>query len=291
MILIADGGSTSCDWICLKSDSKEIFKRLTTPGLNPVYTSESDIYKLLNDSEELSELKDQIESIYFYGAGCNSDLFENQLSTIFKAYFPKLEKCIINGDIQGAVYASTQKPAVVGILGTGSNICFYDGIEIHTALESMGYSIMDDGAGSALGRMLLRTYYYKQLPENLNKALLDTYNLDADFVKNNIYHQPFPGRFMASYARFVFDHLDEPCMEKILMTNLNNYFHTHVMRFETELKSYPLYLVGSIAHFGKKQIEQLCEKYNITLGGIIKSPIEPLAMNISHLQKMQVKTT
>ncbi len=282
MILIADGGSTSCDWVCLNPDTHEVIQKIKTKGLNPAYSSVKELMQVLTIATDLLQIKNEIKAIYFFGAGSNSDVFANKLKSVFDSYFPQLSLVKIQGDIQGAVYACTHKPGVVGILGTGSNICYYNGTEIQTNIESLGYSIMDDGAGSALGRLLLRAYFYKQLPAELSEALSSTYNVDPDYVKENIYSKPFPGRFMASYAKFVFDNIDEPFLEELLNQNLINYFETHVRQFENEMKNVPLHFVGSVAYLSKGQIEKLCNEYGYELGNVIQAPIDDLAKNINY---------
>jgi N-acetylglucosamine kinase-like BadF-type ATPase len=282
LILIADGGSTSCDWVYLNPKNHKVIQKIKTKGLNPAYSSFEELTHVINNSEDLLQVKNEVKAVYFFGAGCNSELFSNKLKSVFESYFPQLSKVEIQGDIQGAVYACTDKPGVVGILGTGSNICYFNGKEIQTNTESLGYSIMDDGAGSALGRLLLRSYFYKQMPAELSEALSSSYNIDPDYVKENIYSKPFPGRFMASYAKFVFDNIGNPFLEELLNQNLINYFETHVRQFENELKNVPLHFVGSIAYLSKRQIEILCKDYGYKLGNVIQAPIDDLAKNINY---------
>ena len=54
------------------------------------------------------------------------------------------------------------EPGIVAILGTGSNSCVYDGINIIEAVPSLGYILGDEGSGAYLGKKLLQ-YYYLQL--------------------------------------------------------------------------------------------------------------------------------
>lgn len=282
MILVADGGSTSCDWIALNSNTHKFILKFKTKGLNPVYSSVEEMMKVIVDAEELVQFKNEIKAIYFFGAGCNSKVFSNKLKTVFKSFFAGVSKIKINGDIQGAVYACTNVKSVVGILGTGSNICYYDGATIRTNIESLGYSLMDDGAGSALGRLLLRAYFYKKMPSILAKRFSENFNLDPDYIKENIYHKPFAGRFLASHAKFVFDNLNESFSEQLLVQNLENYFDTHVVQFKKELENDPIHFVGSVAFLSKNILAIMCNKYGYTLGNVIKSPIHNLAENLKY---------
>ena len=72
-------------------------------------------------------IKDAVTEIFFYGAGCGTPIptaiLKNTLETIFVN-----ATVVVAEDLLAAVYAATGKdPAVVCILGTGSNSCYFDG--------------------------------------------------------------------------------------------------------------------------------------------------------------------
>jgi N-acetylglucosamine kinase-like BadF-type ATPase len=50
------------------------------------------------------------------------------------------------------------KPAIVCILGTGSNSCYFDGENLKIELPSLGFLIGDEGSGSAIGKQLVRRF-------------------------------------------------------------------------------------------------------------------------------------
>ena len=80
MILIADSGSTKCSWaIC---DNGQIIDRCSTIGFNPYFITSNQVSNHLQKSD-LSEIKDQISKVYFYGAGCSS----SKMNKIIKAPF------------------------------------------------------------------------------------------------------------------------------------------------------------------------------------------------------------
>src|SRR5579862_472122 len=66
-ILIADSGSTKCEWCFISNGKKQI---VTTQGASPYFLNEAQIVKLMMN-ELLPALKKKIPSrIYFYGTGC-----------------------------------------------------------------------------------------------------------------------------------------------------------------------------------------------------------------------------
>ena len=85
MILIADSGSTKCDWQVVKE--KENFLFTHTNGINPFFHDEATIEAFIRENPELIKVADQITHIFFYCAGgSNSDLniqVENGLKRVF----------------------------------------------------------------------------------------------------------------------------------------------------------------------------------------------------------------
>ena len=71
MILIADGGSTKCDWILLDTTGKEVL-RTQTKGLNPTVLSPEEIRKRIDENSELLDKCEKVTILDFYGAGCLS---------------------------------------------------------------------------------------------------------------------------------------------------------------------------------------------------------------------------
>ena len=46
---------------------------------------------------------------------------------------------------------------------------------------------MDDGSGNRFGRHLIRGYYFNSMPAELAKEFEEEYNVDADYIKHNLY--------------------------------------------------------------------------------------------------------
>jgi len=185
MILIADGGSTKADWIAINSDKSEAF-RVRTLGLNPAVISEEELNDRIINMFQLVNVKDDVTEIYFYGAGCGTakplKILENILKTIFIN-----AKVQVAEDMLAAVYASVGlNPGIVCILGTGSNSCYWDGEKVHMKAASLGYVLMDEASGNYFGKLLLRAYYYDKMPRHIAEKFKEDFNLDADYIKQNL---------------------------------------------------------------------------------------------------------
>lgn len=155
MFLFADSGSTKCDWILFESNAKEPVS-IRTRGLNPSVLKREAIQQIISENETLIRLANEITSIYFFGAGCNTpdsiQLIEDVLSSFFKKAILTVKE-----DTMADVWATTNKPAVLCILGTGSNCCFYDGENIQSKTPSRGYLLMDEASGNYYGKELLKS--------------------------------------------------------------------------------------------------------------------------------------
>ena len=76
MILIADSGSSKCDWAFFESDNNEI-KTIKTIGFNPYFINSERIIEELNNSTDLLNISKCVKKVFFYGAGCSDDSKKN----------------------------------------------------------------------------------------------------------------------------------------------------------------------------------------------------------------------
>ena len=274
MILIAEGGSTKCDWVLLDS-SKTVPKRIRTKGLNPAILKKKALKNIISENAELAAYKEQVKTIYFFGAGCNTPKNKNNVHLVLNAYFNKATS-LVEEDTMAAVYATTNTPAVVCILGTGSNCCFYDGVSIINKSTSLGYMVMDEGSGNHLGKELLKGYYYRQMPENLRILFKKKHDLKEKKVIKKLYQSKTPNKYLANFAPFVFENKEHPFMEKLINEVMDIFIKNHILQYSKELETVPLHFVGSIAFHGKECISNQLKKHGLNAASYIQRPIDNL---------------
>ena len=154
MILIADGGSTKADWIALDTNKNERF-RVRTLGLNPAVISSEELTNRIVNMFQLINIKDEVSQVYFYGAGCGTPKACAILKDVMQAIFTNAA-IAVEEDMLAAVYAASGKnPALVCILGTGSNSCYFDGQSMQMEVPSLGYVLMDEASGNYFGKRLI----------------------------------------------------------------------------------------------------------------------------------------
>lgn len=278
MILIVDSGSTKCDWIAVDNNGNQLLEKMRTKGLNPAILPVKKLKKTIKKNKELIAISDQVTNIYFYGAGCGTDKPKELLKGVLEKLFKKAA-VEVQEDTMAAVYATINSPteaAVVCILGTGSNCSYYDGKIEHKRVKSLGYSIMDDASGNYYGRQLIRDYYFNNMPEDVKIAFETKFNVDDDYIKYNLYKQPNPNAYLASFAEFMFLHKDLAYIINLIKTGIRLFATTMIMQFKEEIKTVPVHFAGSIAFFSKPEIEQVAQEMGFKVGNIERRPIEGL---------------
>lgn len=278
MILIADSGSTKCDWVLYGNDKSNPIK-IRTKGLNPVILSKKELKAIIYKNEDLFTNKDHIKSIHFFGAGCGTKKNQQKINKILTSFF-KNASAFTHEDIMAAVYATTSSPAVVSILGTGSNCCFFDGKKTHLKSPALGYVLMDEGSGNYFGKELLKAYYYNKMPESLSKVFECDYNLKEKEVVKQLYKSSTPNKYLAKFARFMFEHKAHPYIHKILMDGMELFIENNIMQYKEELKKVPLHFVGSIAYFAQDYIQEVLSKKGFQATHFVRRPIDNIITNI-----------
>lgn len=275
MVLVADGGSTKCDWVGINSDGQIGFKA-TTKGINPTFLKEEEVLAYLSEAEELVFYRSKVHKIFFYGAGCGLKRQQDFLAGILKKYFSEATEIRVEGDLAAAVYGSTSKPGVVCILGTGSNACLFDGKTIQTQMPAMGYTLMDDASGNYIGKQLLRSYYFKSMPEPLRKKFETAYDLDPEEVKERLYKKPNPNAYLASFARFLFENPEAGFFKNLLKEAAQSFVDSHLGVYDAQARKYPVHFVGSIAFFAQEHFKRALLEKGYRIGKFVQKPIDGL---------------
>ncbi|MDR2205345.1 MAG: ATPase [Flavobacteriaceae bacterium] len=274
MIAIADGGSTKCDWVILNHEGNFLHKTETI-GFNPNLIDVEKIPTELQNNTLLFDARFKINRVFFYGSGCgireNCDKIEHALSKFFTR-----SEFVIKEDLTAAAYSAYNgKPAIVCILGTGSNSCFFDGENIKRELPSLGFMLGDDGSGCALGKILVKNYFMKKLPPDLHKNFSETYQLEIDELIKNIYHNPRANAYLANFSKFILERKNHPFLQHLVFQELKNYFEFQVLPYE-ESKTCEINFVGSIAFYYEDILRAAAAEFHLNIGSIVQKPIEKL---------------
>ncbi len=126
-ILIADSGSTKCEW-CFISNGRKQF--INTQGASPYFLNELQLIALMQNELLPALKKNKPTHIYFYGTGCAAASNRAIVRRAIRKVFPKA-RIEVEHDLTGAARALCGKnKGLVAILGTGSNSGYYNGKKI-----------------------------------------------------------------------------------------------------------------------------------------------------------------
>ncbi|OZV68598.1 N-acetylglucosamine kinase [Winogradskyella aurantia] len=278
MILITDGGSTKCDWIAIDDTGKRLAEKIRTKGLNPAILTEKKLKKIISGSEELMRYKSEVTHIFFYGAGCGTEKPRTMLTHVLQFLFLNAH-IEVQEDTMAAARACINhkdEAGVVCIMGTGSNCSYYNGKSLEQRVISLGYTLMDDASGNYYGKQLIRDYYFKKMPQTIRLAFEHKYNLEADFIKYNLYKQGNPNAYLASFAEFMFLNKDSEYIKTLIKKGFRLFTENMIMQFKEELKNCPVHFAGSIAYFSKEEIMEVAEEYGFRVGNFVRRPIDGL---------------
>jgi hypothetical protein len=213
--------------------------------------------------------------VYFYGTGVHDEHRSEIVGKALRSVFPNA-KVEVEHDLLAAARAVCGHHAGIAcILGTGSNSCYYDGKTILDNVPSLGWLLGDEGSGTHLGKALLRAWFYRELPADLQAAFQTAYPEGQDAIKDRIYDKG-ANAYLATFTRFLGDNLQHPFVQKIVSESLGEFLDRQVCKYNG-YQHVPIHFVGSIAYHFQEILEKCLDERKLKLGTIVRKPIYPLA--------------
>lgn len=287
MILIAEGGSTKCDWVIIDNQLNET-NRVKTVGFNPYFHNAAFVKEVLSNTPELNSIKENVELVFFYGAGCSSDELNLKIHNGLQAIFTNAD-IEVEHDLAAAAHALYQgEPIISCIIGTGSNSGLFDGEKMSETVPALGYILGDEASGSYFGKRVMADYFYNRLPSEMQAAFKAEYNLDWHSTIPSIYENRDTNVYLASFMKFIAGFSSTQYVQDMVAEGMGKFIDIHVMSFKNYEK-YKVGFVGSIAHIFRDILEKELDKRGCQIGPIIKSPIDSLVKY--RLDRINIKTT
>lgn len=287
MILIADSGSTKTDWRLIdRAGTTYCFK---TFGFNPYFQDTPAILNeirttLLPDLEKvfLPSLTAKKLKIYFYGAGCSSDVKCSVIRHALIQAFPDAEIEVEHDLLAAARALCGNDKGIAAILGTGSNSCYYDGQNIVHNVASLGFILGDEGSGAHIGKLFMQDYLNKEVPVSIAENFYESYKLNKELILDAIYKESMPSRFLASFSKFINENKNEQYMADLIEQSFNQFFSKHICKYANH-QQVKMSCVGSVAFYYSDMLRAIAEKRGVVINKIIESPIADLSSY--HLNK------
>jgi glucosamine kinase len=278
--IVVDCGGTKGDWRFIARDGS--VTNYESRGFSPVTQSMWDLEQIIKI--DLPLIEDTVAEVHYYGTGVHSDTIIHSMTSTL-SHLLKANTVNVNTDLFAACRATCQdNHGIVAILGTGSASCLYDGKEIVDKIPSLGFIAGDEGAGSMIGKKILQSYFYREMPQKIQAAFEENYTLTREEMLENIYKRPGANSYLASFANFALTLKKEPFIHNIIIEEFDRFTLRHLSKYEND-GSVKCHFVGSIAWFLKEELEISLAKFGLQLGNIIRKPIDQLVAyhHITHI--------
>lgn len=272
MILVADSGSTKTDWAVLNQESKTFFK---TQGVNPLFLDANNIQQEISQNCPTQIDKLLIKEVHFYGPACSTQERCLIVKQLLIKLFPN-SNIKVESDLLATARALFQKESGIAcILGTGSNSGYYNGEILIEKTFSTGYILGDQASGANLGLELIKKYINHELPKNIEILFHKKYQLTIPEIIDRVYKGEYPNRFLASFAPFLHENINEPEIKAIVDYSFSRFLDLHILPYP-EAKTQDIAFVGSVAYYFSELIKDLANKKGLSISKIIKEPIQDL---------------
>jgi N-acetylglucosamine kinase-like BadF-type ATPase len=271
-ILIADSGSTKCEWCFISNGRKQIIE---TQGASPYFLNETQLFEMMK-KELVPSLKNKTpEDIYFYGTGCAAAANRAMVKRAIKKVFPQA-RVEVEHDLTGAARALCGRSrGIIAILGTGSNSGYYNGKKIVRNSPGLGYVLGDEGSGAYLGKKVLQYYLYKTFDKELHDKFHLKYHIQAADILDAVYKKPLPNRYIAGFTLFLVENRGHYMIENIIEDGLGDFFSIHLAHYRESAKM-PVYFTGSVAFGFQDILKELCKTFGWQAGRFLAKPMEGL---------------
>jgi len=274
MILVADSGGTKTEWRLLAKN--RAVQQLQTVGFNPYYQPIDHLHTLIRD-ELAPAVSGPVEKIFFYGTGVSSEKNQEAIKAAFHAFYADAH-IEIGWDLLAAARALCGlEPGIACILGTGSNSCRYDGNQIVENVANLGWILADEGSGTYIGKRLIKDYFRRQMPAPLAAQFHARFPWQREEVLEKVYQQEKPGAFLASFMKFIFQHLREPYCYGLVYQAFADFYENNVMLY-TGFEKQKVHFTGSVAFYFSDVLRQVANDKGLTVKNILEGPIAGLAL-------------
>lgn len=278
--LIADCGSTKCDWALVDNLNNLVVSEFKTEGLNLAISDRARIEQFV---DQLPALED-VEGIFFYAAGATINRDNDQLLYLALTKRCGTDVCIIDSDLVGAAKALFgSSPGIACILGTGSNSGVYDGKKITINTPPLGYILGDEGSGAALGRRLVNAVFKHRLPMDIEEDFFEMYGIDKQKLIENVYRCSGANFYLAQFTKFLSANINREEIQQLVETEFRAFIENNLTPYGIcdQLIGVPLGFVGSIAYHFAPQLRKVVGEFYSEMPkvSILPSPIDGLVLN------------
>jgi len=269
--LIVEAGSTNTDSVLVDKNGA-IYPVITSPGINPV-TDHGYLSAITALAKQHSNT--DIDHIFYYGSGCIDCKVKQRVANDLKSAFTVGVAVDVQDDLIAVGHGLCMDGSgIVGILGTGSNMGYYNGSTITDGVKSCGYIIGDEGSGYRLGEAVYRRLARGLLPPRIMDLIQDQLNLNKDNCITILYEQSNIRQYVASFAT-ILSSTDEGLRSEICREVFTPFIDRMILPM---WRSYqvPVFLSGSVAFHFQTELNEMLRKSNNIAASFVASPLAGL---------------
>lgn len=274
MILIIEAGGTKSNLALVNENGVQA--TFVEAGLQLARESLEDIKRKIERWVDL--FQHRVNAIWVFAAGAGTNEKTNQLRIIISNIF-QCNSVFIESDLLGACYAAAgDESGIVGIMGTGSNSCYYNGESVQHQVAPGGFILGDEGSGAHLGKMFLLDFLRNQVPETIKLNAMDKLGLNSTTIVQQLYGSSIreSANYCAINGGFVLDNLEHEYCRGLAQRSI----HEFLLIIEKNYLVYSqnIYMVGSVAYLLHDIIQRETGRRNMNLVKIIQHPINELSL-------------
>ena len=261
MKVIVESGATKTVWCAIFKDGST--RSIKTDGVNLAIATDNSFSTLMQKAiAVLNPNFENITEIHVYAAG----LVEPRI----------MGNVEYSSDLLGAARAVCgREPGIAAILGTGSNSCFFDGVNIVSKVRSGGFILGDEGSASCLGKLFISDYLKGMMPQKLAEEFASEFDVDYATIVKQVYKGDAPSKYLGSFAPWLWDRFDkDEYAHNLILSNFESFFDRFLSHYDTE--HYPVGLVGGFAYVSKDILTEMAGKRGIRISRVLETPVEGL---------------
>jgi Predicted N-acetylglucosamine kinase len=272
MIGLVESGATKAHWVFLEGGN--VVYETYTVGLNPNSVPFEKMNAAFVGVKETIQSMAPVTRIFFYGAGCHSQIGAQRVDSLLSSHFPSSIISIKSDLVAAGIAVYGKGSGVVCILGTGSSCCYYSNGTVIYVAPSLGYLLGDEGGGTYLGRELLRAFTYDLLPSELKKSFVAKYPTEEIVI--NLYKSEAPAGYLAQYVPFLISNYSHPFVQQLVRDAFDRYFQFQVIPLCEKSKEVSIGLVGSVGTLFFPIFESLGVEKGLCITKVVQYPINAL---------------
>jgi hypothetical protein len=115
------------------------------------------------------------------------------------------------------------------------------------------------------------------MPEKLAEQFKARFPWTREEVLEKVYQQEKPSAFLASFAKFIFQHLKEPYCYQLVYKHFELFYTNNVIKYDN-YHQVKVHFTGSIAFYFSDVLRQVANDKGITVKNILEGPIAGLTL-------------